>query len=49
MNNALFGKTTENVRKLRDIKLVTTDKRRDQLVSEGKYHKKNVFRKTISS
>ena len=49
MNNALFGKKMENVRKFRDIKLVTTGKRRDQLVSEGKYHKKNVFRKTISS
>ena len=28
----------ENVRKDRDIKLVTTDKRRDQLVSEPNYH-----------
>ena len=38
MNNAAFGKTMENVRKHRDIKLVTTDKRRNQLVSERNYH-----------
>ena len=38
MNNAVIGKTVENVRKHRDIKLVTTDNRRNQLVSEPNYH-----------
>ena len=38
MNNSLFGKTMENVKKHRDIKLVTTDKRKNQLVSESNYH-----------
>ena len=38
LNNSVFGKTMENVRKRRDIKLVTTDKRRNQPVSEPNYH-----------
>ena len=37
MNNSVFRKTMENVRKHRDIKLVTTDKRRNQLLSEPNY------------
>ena len=43
MNNAVFGKTMENVRKQRDIKLVTTDKRRNQLASEPNYHTTKYF------
>ena len=38
MNNAVFGKTMENIRKRRNIKLITTDKRRNKLVSEPNYH-----------
>ena len=38
MNNSVFGKTMENVRNHRDIKLVTSDKRRSILASEPNYH-----------
>ena len=38
MNNAVFGKTMENVRKHRNIKLVRTDYKRNKLVSEPNYH-----------
>ena len=38
MNNAVFGKTMEKVRKHRDIKFVKTDKKRNKLVSEPNVH-----------
>ena len=38
MNNSVFGKTMENVRNHRDIRVVTTDKRRIILASELNYH-----------
>ena len=37
----------ENIRKHRDIKLVTTDKRRNQLVSESNYHTTNCFSENL--
>ena len=48
MNNAVFGKTMENVRKHRDIKLVTTDKKRRKLVSEANYHTMNYISEDLS-
>ena len=38
MNNCVCGKTLQNVRNHRDIKLVTSDKRRKRLVSGPNYH-----------
>ena len=38
MNNSVFGKTMENARNHRYIKLITTDKRRNRLVSEPNYY-----------
>ena len=43
MNNSVFGKTMENVRNHRNIKLVTSDKRRKRLVSEPNYHSHKKF------
>ena len=43
INNAVFGKTMENVRKHRAIKLVTTEERRNYLVSEPNYHTTKIF------
>ena len=47
MNNAVFGKTMENVRNQRDIKLVTTDKRRCALTSEPNYHSTKYISKDL--
>ena len=47
MNNAVFGKTMENLRKHKDIKLVTTDKRRNQLVSKPNYHTTKWFSENL--
>ena len=48
MNNSVFGKTMENIRKHRDIKLVTTDKKRCKLVSEPNYHTINLISENLS-
>ena len=48
MNNSVFGKTMENIRKHRDIKLVTTEKKRSKLVSEPNYHTINLISEDLS-
>ena len=47
MNNAVFSKTMESVRKHRDIKLVTTDKGRNQLASQPNYHTSKYFSENL--
>ena len=48
MNNAVFGKTMENVRKHRDIKLVKTDHKKNKLVSEPNYHTMKLISENLS-
>ena len=48
MNNAVFGKTMENIRKHRDIKIVITNKKNNKLVSEPNYHKMNYISEYLS-
>ena len=47
MNNAFFGKTIENVRKHRNIKLVTTEMTRNYLVSEPNSHTTKFFTENL--
>ena len=48
INDSVFGKTMENIRKHRDIKLVTTDKKRSKLVLEPNYHTTNLISEDLS-
>ena len=47
MNNSIFGKTMENVRKHGDIKLVITERRRNYLVSELNYQTTKFFTENL--
>ena len=47
MNNSVFGKTMENVRNHRDIKIVRMDKRRSVLASEPNYHSTKYISKDL--
>ena len=47
MNNAVFGKTMENVGKHRNIKLVTSKRRRNYLISEPIFHTTKFFTENL--
>ena len=47
MNNIAFGKTMENLRKHKIIKLVTTEGRRNYLASELNYHTMTFFTENL--
>ena len=47
MNNVVFGKTMEDDRKHSDIKLVTTERRRNCLVSEPNYQATKFFTENL--
>ena len=47
MNNSVFGKTMENVRNHRDIKIVTNNKKRSILASEPNYHSTKYISKDL--
>ena len=46
-NNTVFGKTLDNGRKHRDIKLVTTEARMNYLVSEPNYYTTKIFTSSL--
>ena len=47
MNDSVFGKTMENVRKYKDIKLVKTERRKNYLVSEPNYYSTKFFSESL--
>ena len=47
MNDVVFIKTMDNVRKHRDTKLLTTERRRNYLVSEPNYQTTKFFAEIV--
>ena len=47
MNNSVFGKTMENLRKRVDVKLVTNEKKLDKLTSKPTYVSSKIFNENL--
>ena len=47
INNAVFGKTMENIRKHRDNKLFTTERRKNYLMLAPNYYSTKFFTKSV--
>lgn len=47
MNNSVFGKTMENIRNRVDIKLITSEKAANKLVSKPNYHHRTIFTENL--
>ena len=49
MNNAVFGKTMENVRKRREVKLVVTEQKRKLLTSQPNFKSRTIFPENLEA
>ena len=47
MNNSVFGKTMENLRKRVDVRLVTNEKKPDKLTSKPTYVSSKIFNENL--
>ena len=47
MNNIVFGKIMKNVRKIRDVKLATTERRRNYLFLQPNYYSTKFFTENL--
>ena len=49
MNNTVFGKTMENVRERRDVKLVVTEQKRKLLTSQPNFQSSTIFSENLEA
>ena len=47
MNNSVFGKTMENLRKRVDVRLVTNEKKLDKLTAKPTYMSSKIFNENL--